>query len=127
MTEGPSVVTSMLIDPKELVARFASAVQSQNDCLRVNDPQRGNQFAAEYIEAGKALLAAGGNAVNAFATLLHHEDLSVRVMAGAFLLEARTKEAVSALEPIPQGEGLTAFGARLTLERYRRGELRLTL
>ena len=116
---------AMPTEPTELVNRFVSAVQSQNDCIRAHNPERGNQFAAVYAEAGRALLSAGKSAIDAFAEQLSHDDWGVRVMAGAYLLKARTEEVVAALEPISRGKGLAAFGSHVTLERYDRGELTL--
>ena len=112
---------------EDLVRRFASAVQAQNECIHASDAARGNEFAREYIESGKSLLSAGAPGIELFASLLYHENLGVRVMAGAFLLQARAPEVVSVLEPISRGKGLEALGAKMTLERYRRGELGLSL
>jgi hypothetical protein len=115
----------MAIEQKELVTRFVSAVQSQNQCIDEGAPERGNQFALAYIEAGKALLSGGNEGIDLFAGLLKHEDPGVRVMAGAFLLETRTSEVVAALEPISHTQGIAALGARMALDRYGRGELSL--
>lgn len=115
----------MPLETRELVTRFVSAVQNQSDCIRAHDPEQGNKYAAEYAEAGKALVSGGKDSIDAFAELLSHDDLGVRVMAGAFLLEVRTSDVVEALRPISCGKGLAAFGAHMTLERYKRGELRI--
>ena len=40
-----------------------------------------------------------------------------------FLLKARTKSAVAALRPIGKRGGIAALGAKMTLERYERGDL----
>jgi hypothetical protein len=60
-----------------------------------------------------------------FCKLLEHENVSVQVMAAAFLLQSRTERAVATLKPIAKGRGLAAFEAKMTLVRYERGDLEI--
>jgi hypothetical protein len=76
--------------------------------------------------AAKKILASGEEAIEQFATLLNHQEESVRAMAGAYLLKDRTSLAVEAVKPIAEGNGILALGAKMTLERFKRGELEIT-
>ena len=108
------------IDP---LASFVAAVIEQHECIAGGDAARGNCASEKYIAAARTLLASGEDAIDSFAKLLAHDHDDVRVMAAAFLLRDRTAAAVSALQPIAKGGGLAALGAKMTLERYARGEL----
>jgi hypothetical protein len=111
---------------EELVDAFAEAVEAQDRCIVRGDPRAGNRHAMRYVASGKELLRRGSDGVDRFATLLSHATPSVRVMAAAFLLEAKTELAVATLKPVAAGTGLAALGAQMTLARYERGELKLT-
>jgi hypothetical protein len=110
----------------DLVEVFASAVIAQNQCISEGDAKTGNRHAERYIKAARSLLAAGADSITRFAGLLQHTDPGVRVMAAAFLLKDRTAEAVAALRPLADGEGIVALGARMTLARYEEGDLEIT-
>lgn len=111
--------------PVEWTREFADAVVAQDRCIERGDAPAGNRHAKKYIAAARRLLAGGDLAIEIFCTLLDHPSASVRAMAAAFLLKARTERAVAALRPIAEGRGLAALGAQMTLARYERGELEL--
>ncbi len=105
------------------LAVFVFAVIKQRRFMCHGDTTCGNSAAKKYAAAARALLGGGEEAINRFATLLAHESDDVRAMAGAFLLKARTDAAVATLRPLARGSGIAALGAKLTLERYTRGDL----
>lgn len=108
------------IDP---LATFVAAVIEQHECIARGDAAQGNRAATTYMAAARTLLASGEDVIDRFATLLTHDHDDVRAMAAAFLLRERTDVAVATLRPIAGGKGLAALGAKMTLERYARGEL----
>lgn len=111
--------------PSELVQEYAEAVIKQEECIFQGNVRKGNQFARRYIQIANELLSGGEEVISVFAELLQHPDPNVRVNAAASLLKARTAEAVATLEPLAEIEGLAGLGAKMTLERYRRGELEI--
>jgi hypothetical protein len=108
-----------------LVEEFASCVVAQEEAMRRGDAKKGNQFADRYVKAWETLRSQGDEGRDALVPLLHDERVSVRVMAAAFLLRYRTKEAKLVLKEAAQGEGLSAFGASQALQRWAEGDWHL--
>jgi HEAT repeat protein len=115
----------MLKTPSELAQEYAEAVIKQEECIFQGNARKGNQFARRYIQIARELLSGGEESISVFAELLQHPDPNVRGNAAANLLKDRTSEAVAALKPLAESEGLAGLGAKMTLERYRRGELEI--
>ena len=109
----------------KLVECFADYVPKQDVCIARGDSKMGNVHAKKYIYVAKLLLLGGNKSVDTFAFLLKHESDSVKVMTVAFLLELRTGQAVETLKPLAVGKGLAALGAKMTLERYEKGQLKI--
>ena len=112
-------------EPWQLIDQFVDGVQKQNACMQVGNYRQGNRYALLASDAARLLLTGGDASIDLFAGLLKHDDLSVRVLAAAFLLKDRTEKAVAALEPLAEEKGLAAFGAKMTLQRYHRGDLEI--
>ena len=110
---------------EHFVEEFASCVLAQEDALRQRDAQKGNQFARRYIQAWETLRSHGDAGRDALVPLLYDERVPVRVMAAAFLLRYRTKEAKRVLKEAAKGKGLSAFGAGQALERWAEGDWHL--
>jgi hypothetical protein len=110
---------------EHLTQEFADAVVEQAREISLGNARSGNSHARRYVSAARVLLGRGHDGTESFATLLSHSDASVRAMAAAFLLETRTELALAALRRIAAGVGLAALGARMTLQRYERGDLRI--
>ncbi|MGE0883646.1 MAG: HEAT repeat domain-containing protein [Blastocatellales bacterium] len=108
-----------------MAQEYADAVIKQEECIFQGNARKGNQYARRYIQIANQLLRGGEEAISVFVELLQHPDPNVRGNAAANLLKVRTAEAVAALEPLAEIEGLTGLGAKMTLERYRRGELEI--
>ncbi len=116
---------NMRASSEDPLATFVAGVVQQNAYIARGDARQGNREAKKYVAAARALLAGGKGEVDRFATLLTHDHNDVRVMAAAFLLKERTEEAVAALRPLAKGSGIAALGAKMTLERYERGDLEI--
>ncbi|WP_414664855.1 hypothetical protein [Horticoccus sp. 23ND18S-11] len=115
----------MHVSSQDPLATFVAGVVQQNACIASGDARRGKRESKKYVAAARTLLAGGKDEVDRFATLLTHDHDDVRVMAAAFLLKDRTELAVAALRPLAKGGGIAALGARMTLERYERGDLEI--
>jgi hypothetical protein len=109
----------------ELVESFAAEVAAQDSCIDRGDSASGNAHAQRYVSAARTLLDGGDDSVDAFTKLLAHSNPSVRVMAAAFLLKNRTKQAVEVLTVAAEGSGRAALGAQMTLDRFARGILEI--
>ncbi len=109
----------------DLVSAFATNVIAQSDAIWRGDSRTGNRHAKRYIAAARALLSLGTTGLDAFARLLHHDRPDVRVSAASYLLATRTAEALATLRPLAGSTGLVALEARMTLERYDRGDLEI--
>jgi len=109
----------------ELLNSFVVATQKHHQFTMSGEWRKTNRQAKLLNSAARALLARGEEAIDQFALLLNHEDEAVRAMAGAYLLKDRTALAVKTLEPLAKGQGISAFGAKKTLERYNKGELEI--
>jgi hypothetical protein len=99
-------------------SQFANAVIGQNIAIEKHDAETGNKFAKKYIEASDALINAGNEGIEAFASLLSDDRVAVRAMAASYLLPFRTNEALLVLREAANGEGITALGAFMTLKRW---------
>jgi hypothetical protein len=115
----------MRASSQDPLATFVDGVVQQNACIARGDARQGNREARKYITAARALLAGSQEAIDRFATLLTHDSADVRVTAAAFLLKERTALAVAVLRPIASGTGIAALGAKMTLERYERGDMEI--
>jgi HEAT repeat protein len=111
--------------PQDPLEVFLQAEQNQIECIRRCDSKTGNKHAKKRVAAARQLLAGGKASIDRFATLLNHPDANVRTSAAAWLLKDRTEQAVAALRPIAEGQGLAALGAIYTLKRYEAGELEI--
>jgi hypothetical protein len=105
---------------ERLVAEFTDSVIAQNDAIQRHDPKVGNAFARRYMKASDLLLSLGQEGVDALSVLLKHPRIEVRTMAACDLLPFRTEEALQVLEESAKGTGITALGAIMALERWRR-------
>src|ERR1043166_5071620 len=94
--------------------QFADSVIAQNAAIQRHDPTTGNEFARRYIEASEAMISGAPHGLAAFARLLGHENLAVRVMAASYLLPHRPADTLPILEEAAKGKGITALGAKMT-------------
>ena len=111
--------------PIDLVESFAAEVEAQDHCMDRGDSASGNAHAQRFVSAARSLLDGGHDSIEAFTKLLAHANPSVRVMAAAFLLKERTKQAFDVLTVAAAGSGTAAFGAQRALDRYTRGILEI--
>lgn len=103
---------------QSLVGEFAECVMAQKESLRVGNPTQGNLFAERYMAAWDVLRREGDRGREALSVLLSDSRDDVRGMAAACLLRFRTKQALLVLRELANGQGLAAFAASQTLERW---------
>ncbi|MBI5027082.1 MAG: DUF2019 domain-containing protein [Nitrospirae bacterium] len=112
----------------KLVLQFAESVIKQNEAIMAGDHKAGNKYAKKYIQCFKKLCGFGSEGKEALSKLLKHEDLGVREMAAAFLLnfmKYKTNEAMAVLKEIAKIPGLIGFGASEAIKRWEEGTWKL--
>jgi hypothetical protein len=106
---------------EQLVAEFASHVQSQTREILEGDAKTGNKHAKKALAAFLELRARGDAGRDALAVLFTHPSMDVRTAAAAVLLRHRTDEAKAVLEEAAKGKGLIPFEASEALKRWEEG------
>lgn len=106
---------------ENLAAIFAENVIAQDACIFACDHRKGNRHAKRYIKAFNELTKYGDAGREALMVLFGHDAAGVRVMAAAFLLRYRTREALDLLARESAGRGLAAFEAAQAIERWEEG------
>lgn len=106
---------------EEFVTQFAENVSAQTDAVWRGDARTGNRHAKKYISAFDKLREHGDAGRDALTVLFKHPRMDVRVMAAAYLLRYRTKEATAVLEAAAKGEGFVPFKAGQALKRWEEG------
>lgn len=104
-----------------LVAQFADSVAAQTDAIWRGDARTGNKHARKYIAAFDKLREHGDAGREALTELFTHPRMDVRVMAAAYLLRYRTKEAMAVLKEAAREEGFVPFKAAQALKRWEEG------
>ena len=115
-------------DPSQthsLVDEFAESVVQQTECIRRGDARTGNRYAKRRIAVFNELRKIGDAGRDALASLLTHDRSDVRVMAAAFLLRYKTKEALAVLKSEAESAGISAFGASQAIQRWEEGDWNL--
>ena len=106
---------------EELVSQFAENVAAQTDAVWRGDARTGNKHARKYISAFDKLREHGDAGREALTALFNHPRMDVRVMAAAYLLRYRTKEATAVLADAARAEGFVPFKAAQALKRWEEG------
>ncbi len=110
---------------RRLVDEFAAAVEKQTEAIDSHEPERGNEFAQQYVASFRELKTAGKPGLDALADLLRDSRRDVRTMAACFLLRHRTDEALTILKSAAAEKGVIGLGAALTLRRWEDGSWNL--
>ncbi|WP_375758901.1 DUF2019 domain-containing protein [Corallococcus exercitus] len=106
---------------EKLVSQFAENVAAQTDAIWRGDSTAANRYAKKYISIHNKLRAHGDAGREALTVLFAHPRMDVRVMAAAYLLRYRTKDATAVLKEAAKGEGLVPFKAGQALLRWEEG------
>ncbi|CAM3286190.1 DUF2019 domain-containing protein [Corallococcus sp. ZKHCc1 1396] len=104
-----------------LVNQFAENVVAQTDAVWRGDTKAANRHARKYINAFDKLRALGDEGRQSLTVLFEHPRMDVRVMAAAYLLRYRTKDAIAVLNDAARGEGFVPFKATQALKRWEEG------
>jgi len=105
----------------EVVARYVEAASEHASGTESGDVERTNSASDAAVAAHVELQRRGAERV--LLALLDHPEPGVRGWAGFHCLEFAPDQAEPVLEELAQQDGLVAFTAEMTLERWRKGEL----
>lgn len=112
-------------DVPTLVVAYVDAAVAQGKALEVGDHRRANPKADLLSAIFAELRRRGLEAQQALLPLLRHPDPSVRCWAGAHALEFAPEQGEPVLaELAPTPRSFVALAAHVTLEQWRKGELR---
>ncbi len=108
---------------EELVDEFARSIIKRDE---TKDIRAKNRYARECNAAFDSLTGHfNDDGREALTRLLHHENMSVQVMAAAFLLRYCTKDAMAVLMRLAAGKGTVALAAQCTIENWNEGRWEL--
>jgi hypothetical protein len=112
---------SKQLQVQEWVDEFAASVVGHHEAILKGDRRASNRFASRTGAAFQKLREVGDAGRDALASLFVHSRPDVRMAAAAYLLRHKTTDAVTILTQLAAGEGLAAFEAQQTLERWKEG------
>lgn len=119
--EPPTVPLTDLATPV-LVTVFRDWVVTARTHHLEGRIRAGNRLMDRYLECWKEIRARGDAGRDALAVLLDDDDETVRLTCACILLRHRHDQARAILEALAPGQSLAAYGARMTLGRWNRGE-----
>jgi hypothetical protein len=115
--QGMAVKSSSLAS---LVADFRRSVLAFERSLR-SGSNLSHKYAKDQVAAFNKLISHGDRGREALCVLLDDPDGDVRGNAAAFLLRYKPKRAAAVLRELARGDGMTAFCAEQSLERWKEG------
>jgi hypothetical protein len=107
-------------DVGSLVRDYIAAAIIHGDATLTRNFRKGNPKADLLFSIYRELRNRGREAQNALLVLLNHPNDSVRSWAASHVLEFSPEDAVPVLEKLSMGKGLVNFGAKMTLDEWRR-------
>jgi hypothetical protein len=112
---------------EDLVSAFASAASERGEFLASSDPKRANAKFDQMAKLYGELRRRGLTAQRQLLPLLKSLDANVRLQAAAYALDFEPSEGEKALKGIVESEtGLLQLTAEMTLEQWRKGEIRFS-
>lgn len=107
----------------ELLAAFEEASKKHADALEKGDHKTVNRNYDKIVQIVNTLRSL--DKIDYLLSFLNHTSTGVRLAAAAFLLSTYEKEAVAVLEEIKNGDSFQSLDAEMTLEEWRKGNLKL--
>ncbi|MCI0538648.1 MAG: DUF2019 domain-containing protein [Verrucomicrobiales bacterium] len=108
----------------EIIRQYATAAEAHGEATDRGDHKATNRAHDQVIRALRALRKTK-EGDRALLPLLKHTSAHVRTWAATHLLPFEEEQAVAVLESVGRGRGFTAFDARMTLQLWKKGELKL--
>ncbi len=110
----------------ELTARIEKAASLHGQATERGDYRVGNKQYDLLVSLHKELKRRGGEGRAAILSLMRSADIGVRLWAATFALRFAPEQAALVLEEIARGpRSTTRFTAEVTLEEWRKGNLKL--
>jgi hypothetical protein len=111
-------------DLSELLHLYERATIEHGRASESGDYRTANRESETIISVYRELRSRGLESQKALLSFLNHEDLHVRVMAAAPSLEFALEEGEPVLIEISKSRGIAPLDARMTLQEWRKGNLR---
>jgi hypothetical protein len=108
----------------EIVQTYFEAATEHGRASETADSSAGNQPAQVVAAAYGELRTRGPEAQRALLVLLDHPDAGVRSWAAAHALDFAPEEGEPVLEDLARAADVVGFNAKMTLEAWKRGELK---
>ncbi len=110
-------------DLESALAKFEAAAENQVKATESGDYKTGNKNYDIIIDLMNFLKEQ--NKINVLSTYFNHPSIGVRMWAAVYMLSIQEKEAKSVLKKIAEESGINATMARITLEEWQKGNLKL--
>ncbi len=108
---------------EQIKKTFIDAAASHGEATETGDYNRGNKQYKAIVKTYKQLKDQKGG-IEALHQLMYHSNLSVQSWAASVLLDIYTEEAEKVLQSIADGHGLVGFSAKMTLQEWKKGNLK---
>jgi hypothetical protein len=109
---------------EELVEAYRRAAAAHGQATSDGDHRAANRHHDVIAKIYRELRSRGPSAQSALVPLIHDANDGVRSWAAAHALEFAPERAEPVLEKLAAGSGLVGFAAEMTLEMWRKGELK---
>lgn len=115
----------MLKKDDELIANYIGAAKIHCEATNNGNSDAANVAYDTIIETLDELRKQPDKGHKILSALLNHDDLSVRVWAATHLLPLDEPKAIDSLSVIADKSGIIAFDAKMVLEEWRLGRLKV--
>jgi hypothetical protein len=114
------------VSTSSLVQLFAEDAAANGRALENAKPRLANKNFDAKTKLYTELRSRGVEAQRALLSLLEHADPHVRCSTAVYALEFASHEAEPILEALKELRGAVGFTARITLDQWKKGELRFS-
>ncbi len=110
-------------DLENALTKFETAAENHEKASETGDYKTGNKNYKELIKAVNYLKAQ--NEILLLSKFFDHSSVGVRIWAATYMLPIKEDEATKVLENIAKEDNFHAFTAKLTLQEWQKGNLKL--
>jgi len=104
---------------------FEDAASAHGRCTEIGDAKKANRAYGHVVRAAAHLREGHDQGLFCFHRYLDHPDSSVRAWAAYYLLEIDEEPAIATLREIGKESGLVAFSAKIALQEWQAGRLKI--
>jgi hypothetical protein len=109
----------------QLISLFRVQAAKHGECTLNGRYQKGNVHFDKMIAAVKQIRLHGDEGTAALIQLMSDNDDSVAASAATYCLPCVPDEALKVLSAVAAKEGMIAFDARMVIQEWRKGNLKL--